>query len=175
MSVTTGLLYQPRMVDECGAVGGISGSWNQSTRRKLAPVLLCPLQIPHDPGSNPGHRVGKPATNRLSYGTATTFRSHLGKACAMVDLWTEPWATPSPNLWAGSRSGHRVPSFTAVWSSTYWVLGTKYDVYAVLWGCLLNADETTQRKFASYCLLVTSWTWILLSLNVHHIGNKTLY
>jgi hypothetical protein len=25
-----------------------------------------------DPGSNPGHSVGKPATNRLSYGTAST-------------------------------------------------------------------------------------------------------
>jgi hypothetical protein len=46
------------------------GSGIQSTRRKSAPVPLRPPQIPHDLGSNPGRRGGKPATNRLSYGTA---------------------------------------------------------------------------------------------------------
>jgi hypothetical protein len=68
----TGLLYQPWMIDdECAAVGGMRiGRGNQSTRRKPAPVPLCPPQIPHDLGSNPGRRGGKPATNRLSYGTA---------------------------------------------------------------------------------------------------------
>jgi hypothetical protein len=45
-----GRLYQPRMIeDECGAVDEM---WidrrNRSTWRKLAPVLLCPPQIPHD-------------------------------------------------------------------------------------------------------------------------------
>jgi hypothetical protein len=41
----TDLLYQPRMIDECGGVGGIRiNKGNRST----APVLLCPLQIPHD-------------------------------------------------------------------------------------------------------------------------------
>jgi hypothetical protein len=35
--------------DECGAVGGtIIGRGNRSTRRKLAPVPLCPPKIPHD-------------------------------------------------------------------------------------------------------------------------------
>jgi hypothetical protein len=50
-----GLLYQPRMVDdddddddECGAVGGMrTGRGNRSTRRKPAPVPLCPPQVPH--------------------------------------------------------------------------------------------------------------------------------
>jgi hypothetical protein len=57
--------------DECGAVGGIiTGRENWSTRGKPAPVPLCPPQIPHDLGSNPGRRGGKPTTNRLSYGTA---------------------------------------------------------------------------------------------------------
>jgi hypothetical protein len=40
-----GLLYQPRMLDydECGAVGGMRiGRGNRSTRRKPAPVALCP-------------------------------------------------------------------------------------------------------------------------------------
>jgi hypothetical protein len=38
---------------------------NRSTRRKPAPVPLCPAQTPHA-----ARRGGKPATNRLSYGTA---------------------------------------------------------------------------------------------------------
>jgi hypothetical protein len=43
------------------------GRGNRSTRRKPAPASLCTPQIP---GSNPGRRGGKPATNRLSYGAA---------------------------------------------------------------------------------------------------------
>jgi hypothetical protein len=43
-SATVGLLYQPRMIDDdYGAVGGIRiGRGNRSTRRKPAPVPLCP-------------------------------------------------------------------------------------------------------------------------------------
>jgi hypothetical protein len=71
-SATVGLLYQPRMIDDnYGAVGKMRiGRGNRSTGGKPAPVPLCPPQIPHDLGSNPGRRGGKPATNRLSYGTA---------------------------------------------------------------------------------------------------------
>jgi hypothetical protein len=49
-SATVGLLYQPRMIDgDYGAVGGMRiGRVNRSTRRKPAPVPLCPPQIPHD-------------------------------------------------------------------------------------------------------------------------------
>jgi hypothetical protein len=65
-----GQLYQPPMMDddECGAVGGMiyKGNW----MKEPTPVPLCPQQIPHDPGSNPYRRSEKPATNRLSYGTA---------------------------------------------------------------------------------------------------------
>jgi hypothetical protein len=45
-----GLLYQPRMIDddECGAVGGMRiVRGDRNTRRKPAPVPLCPPQIPH--------------------------------------------------------------------------------------------------------------------------------
>jgi hypothetical protein len=50
MSATVGLLDQPRMIDDdYGAVGGMRiGRGNRSTRRKPAPVPLCPPQIPHD-------------------------------------------------------------------------------------------------------------------------------
>jgi hypothetical protein len=46
----TGLLYQPRMIDdECGAVGGLRiGGGNRNTQKEPAPVPLCPPQIPHD-------------------------------------------------------------------------------------------------------------------------------
>jgi hypothetical protein len=49
-SATVGLLYKPRMIDDdYGAIGGMRiGRGNRSTRRKLAPVPLCPPQIPHD-------------------------------------------------------------------------------------------------------------------------------
>jgi hypothetical protein len=45
-----GLLYQPRTMDddERGAVGEMPYRGNRSTRRKLAPVPLCPPQTPHD-------------------------------------------------------------------------------------------------------------------------------
>jgi hypothetical protein len=48
-SATVGLLYQPRVIDDdYGAIGGMRiGRGNRSTRRKSAPVPLCPPHIPH--------------------------------------------------------------------------------------------------------------------------------
>jgi hypothetical protein len=53
-------------------IGGMMiGRGNRSTQRKPAPVPLCLPQTPHAcQDANPGRRGGKPATNRLSYGTA---------------------------------------------------------------------------------------------------------
>jgi hypothetical protein len=87
-AATSGLLYQPQMIGEgdCGAIGGMKiGRRNRSTRRKPVPAPLCPPQIPLDqtPGSNPGRRGGKPATNRLSYGAAIIQQLHLY-------LWNSP-------------------------------------------------------------------------------------
>jgi hypothetical protein len=59
------------MINEYGAVGGariVRG--DRSTRRKYAPVPLCPPQISYGLGSNPRHRDEKLATNHLSYGSA---------------------------------------------------------------------------------------------------------
>jgi hypothetical protein len=62
-----GLLYQPRMMDECEETGGMLERANPSTRRKPVRVL-CPPQVSRaDPVSNSGRRGGKAATNRLSY------------------------------------------------------------------------------------------------------------
>jgi hypothetical protein len=33
---------------DVGEIGGMIGRGNRNTRRKLAPVPLCPPQIPHD-------------------------------------------------------------------------------------------------------------------------------
>jgi hypothetical protein len=50
-AATTGLLYQPQIINdgECGAIGGMEfGRENRSTLRKPAPAPLCPKEIPHD-------------------------------------------------------------------------------------------------------------------------------
>jgi hypothetical protein len=50
-AATTGLLYQPQMIDvgDYGAIGRMKiGRENRSTRRKPTPAPLCPSQIPHD-------------------------------------------------------------------------------------------------------------------------------
>jgi hypothetical protein len=49
-AATTGLLYQPRMIGDgdCGEICGMKiGRGDRSTRRKPAPVPLCPPQVPH--------------------------------------------------------------------------------------------------------------------------------
>jgi hypothetical protein len=60
---------------EDGEFGGMkTGRDNRSTRRKPAPAPLCAPQIETWPnlGANPACRGGKPATNRLRYGAATS-------------------------------------------------------------------------------------------------------
>jgi hypothetical protein len=50
-AATAGLFCEPQMIDDgdFGSVGGMKiGRGNRSTRRKPAPVPLCPPQIPHD-------------------------------------------------------------------------------------------------------------------------------
>jgi hypothetical protein len=55
-----------------GEICAMTGKRNRSTRRKPAPVLFCPPQTPYAARTlTPGRCSGKPATNRLSYGTAS--------------------------------------------------------------------------------------------------------
>jgi hypothetical protein len=66
---TNGLLCQPRVIMMMKKL--VEWLGNRSTRRKPAPVTICPPQTPTCyPDTNPGRRGGKPASNRLSYGTA---------------------------------------------------------------------------------------------------------
>jgi hypothetical protein len=58
-------------MDDCGTVDGMRiFRTKRSTRRKPVPVPLCPPEIPRELTCDRGCRSGKPATNRLSYGTA---------------------------------------------------------------------------------------------------------
>jgi hypothetical protein len=57
------------MIDECEAVGGVKiGRENRSSRRNATLSTTNPTW--RYLGSNSGRHGGKPATNRLSYGTA---------------------------------------------------------------------------------------------------------
>jgi hypothetical protein len=71
-TAATNRLIMPAPGDyDDGKISKMIGKGNRSTRRKPAPVPLCPPQTPHAcPDANPGRRCGKPATNRLSYGPA---------------------------------------------------------------------------------------------------------
>jgi hypothetical protein len=62
--------------DDGDEIGGMIGRENRSTQRKPAPMLFCPVQIPHAARTRTrAAAVGKPASNRLSYGTARPTRS----------------------------------------------------------------------------------------------------
>jgi hypothetical protein len=61
-----GLLCQPQMInDDCGAIGG-----KYSDKTCPSSTLSTTNSTWIYPDSNPGRQGGKPATNRLSYGTA---------------------------------------------------------------------------------------------------------
>jgi hypothetical protein len=75
-----------------GEIGGMMiGRGNRSTRRKPALVPLCPPQTPQAcSDTNLGRRGGKPATNRLSYGTALPYRKDRNRSevfqCIMMKI-----------------------------------------------------------------------------------------
>jgi hypothetical protein len=69
IAATTGLVYQPRMIGEgdCGEICEMKiGRGNRSTSSSATLSTTNPTWL--DLVLNPGRRVGKPATNRLSYG-----------------------------------------------------------------------------------------------------------
>jgi hypothetical protein len=58
-----------------GEIGGIIGREMRSTRRKTClSAALCTTNPTCCPDANRGRSGGKPATNRLSYGTAASLR-----------------------------------------------------------------------------------------------------
>jgi hypothetical protein len=82
-AASIGLLYQPQAIDDgdCGPLRGMKiGRGNRSTRRNLAPVPLCPPQIPRDPT-----RAAAVGSQRL---TARQFTWYL-KPCSLVGGYPE--------------------------------------------------------------------------------------
>jgi hypothetical protein len=98
----------------------IFGRWNRSTRRKPTPPPLCPPQNPtwQTWSRTPDRSGGKPATNRLSYGAASSITkspkysiylrfsikimyvtSHLSYACYMYRKSLTPWFHHRNYMW----------------------------------------------------------------------------
>jgi hypothetical protein len=119
-----GLLYQPRIVDddgddgddgddECWAVGAISGRGIPSIRIK---PVSCPLSTTNctrfDPGSKPGRRGQKPATDCRSHGTV----SHKGvlwmKTGKQGDLEIRKW---------GIFYARHIRNRTKTWRKDFWI------------------------------------------------------
>jgi hypothetical protein len=101
-SATDWLLYQPRMIDECGAVGGMRiGRGNRSTRRNPVPVPLCPPQIPHEltwGGTRAaGDSQSDPAVNLMKTGRRMGAPEHVTR-CATRGLVTAVRASTSGTI-----------------------------------------------------------------------------
>jgi hypothetical protein len=71
-TTATNTSFVPAQGDFGEEIGGMmTGRGNRNTLRKPASVPICPPKnLTRCPDENPGRRGGKPATNRLSYGTA---------------------------------------------------------------------------------------------------------
>jgi hypothetical protein len=68
------------------------GRGNRSTRRKPAPVPLGTPQTPHAARTEPGRRGEKPASNRLSYGTAIFVTLHGNSLSVLAAMFACPHA-----------------------------------------------------------------------------------
>jgi hypothetical protein len=68
LSITRLYCFNERMINGCGAIGGMrNGRGNRSTRRTHDPAPLCLRKMPHDMGSKPG---AEPGTTHLGYDTS---------------------------------------------------------------------------------------------------------
>jgi hypothetical protein len=90
------------------------GRGNRSTRRKPAPSATLSTTNPTwpDPCANTGHRGGKPATNRLSYGAANNTVTFTPKLLIILEnskhsSWTKwRWGRFSPSTSVSSANLH---------------------------------------------------------------------
>jgi hypothetical protein len=73
-----------------GEIGGMTGRGNRSTRRKRAPVQLCPPQIPH--AARTRTRAAAVGSQRL------TAELRHGPACSIVPQPTMPLRAPETIL-----------------------------------------------------------------------------
>jgi hypothetical protein len=116
-AATPGPLCQPRVIVkmivdkqmECRLAGETTVLGKNLPQRHF-----CPSQNPTwpDPGLNPGHRVGKPATNRLSYDAVKIFS--FKKSCSYI------YTTPPYELYWVSSSALLVTGIFSI--QTYFAL-----------------------------------------------------
>jgi hypothetical protein len=151
------LSYQPRMMDEYGTFGGTRiGKGNRNARRKLAPVPLCPPQIPHD----------------LILG-----RTRI----AAVGSQLIP-----PDLWHGQLTTNFVFFYYSLWGETesawycghFWlIVPVPHDRWGWLWSNWWDEDWQGKPKYLektcpSATLSITNPTWLDVSSNPGGRGGK---
>jgi hypothetical protein len=80
------MIVEMRDGDDCGAISN-TNQWHEKPKHSVETFPSAALSATDptwlQPGSNPGRRVGKPATDLLSYGTAWTL--HL---FPLSDRWS---------------------------------------------------------------------------------------
>jgi hypothetical protein len=94
-AATTGLLYQPQIIDDgdCGAIGGMKiGRGNLSSRRKPALAPLCPPQIPHDQ-SRARTRAAAVGSQRLT-AWAMARPTFVSSACIFASVFRRSHSSP---------------------------------------------------------------------------------
>jgi hypothetical protein len=131
-----GLFYQPRMIHERRAVSRMRISRrNRSTRRKPAPLPVCPPQILHDLtwAQTRAACGGKPATNRLSYNTA---------------LILAPKKTEYHDFLVGFISGSVTASLYAVCNSLFKIGST---IWRYIFWYVDNAEKWNMYHCDSKC------------------------
>jgi hypothetical protein len=88
--------------DECGAVGGMNiGRGNQSTRRKPAPMPLCPPQIPHDQTWY-RTRAAVAGIRRLTAWAMARPKSQQNLSCVQEQRGAEGQMEGAETVWHGS-------------------------------------------------------------------------
>jgi hypothetical protein len=164
----TDLLYQPRTIDdECRAVDGMRiGRGNQSILSTTNPRWF-------DLGSNPGHRCGNPAINRLGYGTARVNLERFTVAQFVKTLkkpFYKPWgpllccqkSVTGPQTWANwihSKSSSRIKS-------------NQINIFQIKWhwGRFPPSTSVCHANFHSAITVILSS--VLYSLGDDGVGKK---
>jgi hypothetical protein len=177
-----GLLHQPQMInDNCGGVGGMRiGRGNRSTQKTCSSANLSTTNPAWpDLGSNPGRRVGKPTTNRLSYGTA-----FLAPIKMSLSLTPPPATSASLRLLlllAGFK-GYLPLRSTLILFEGYVRGGTEYEVTAKRWQAMCFRVPTfriivSAGSITCECIQKASEysSWVTGHISGGLVGNKIMW
>jgi hypothetical protein len=144
-AATTGLLYQPQMIDDsdCGAIGVMKiGRGNRSTWRKPAPVPLCLPQIPHD--------------QTRAWTWAAVVGSQWLTTCAMMQPTAISYILAGKQLDWWPLKQHQFPSFFLIHS-----LALKWDVWQTLLvhspSCLILPSHPRGTLLSTHSDVHTTW------------------